>query len=56
MEEALKNVDGVGDFKVEIPPKDQAFIVFDPKRTDQDKIRKAIVESGYDVKEVAEKT
>lgn len=41
---------------MEIPPKDQAFVVFDPKRIDQDKIREAIVDSGYDVKEVVETT
>jgi copper chaperone CopZ len=54
VEEALKNLGGVQDFIVEIPPKDQAFVVFDPKKTSPASIQDAIVEAGYDVKEVVE--
>jgi copper chaperone CopZ len=55
VEEALKNLDGVRDFRVEIPPKDQAFVIFDPKKANIGVIREAIMEAGYDVKEVVEK-
>jgi copper chaperone CopZ len=55
VEEALKNIDGVQDFKVVIPPKDHAFVVFDPSITNEDVIADAITEIGYDVKEVVEK-
>jgi copper chaperone CopZ len=47
-------VEGIQDFKVEAPPKDQAFIVFDPQRIDLDKIQKAITDTGYDVKNIVE--
>ena len=50
VEEALKNVEGVRNFTVEAPPKDQAFIVFDPKIVGFGMIKNAIIEAGYDVK------
>jgi copper chaperone CopZ len=37
------------------PPKDHAFVIFDPELTNLDKIRNAIVEMGYDVKTIEEK-
>lgn len=37
---------------MEPPPKDQAFIIFDPMKTCEDAIIDAIIELGYDVKEV----
>jgi copper chaperone CopZ len=52
VESALKDVDGIEDYKVDIPPKDQAFVIYDPTRTNPDIIREAIIESGYDVKDV----
>lgn len=54
MEEALKNVNDVQDFKVVAPPKDHAFVIFDPERTNLDIIQEAIRDTGYDVKEVVE--
>jgi copper chaperone CopZ len=45
-------VEGVQEFKVEIPPKDQAFIIYDPLRTSEDALTNAIIDAGYDVKEV----
>jgi copper chaperone CopZ len=54
VEEALKNVDGVQEFKVEAPPRDHAFVIYDPTRTNPEKIREAIIETGYDVKNVVE--
>ena len=50
VEGALKDVEGVQDFKVEAPPKDQAFIIFDPKLVSLDMIQNVIIEAGYDVK------
>lgn len=52
VEAALKNVDGVETFIVETPPKDHAYVIFDPKRTNIDSIKKAIIETGYDVQNV----
>ncbi len=54
VEGALKDVKGVQDFTVEAPPKDQAFIVFDPTRVSIDMIQNVIIETGYDVKNMVE--
>ena len=54
VEGALKELDGVQDFVVEVQPKDQAFVVFDPEITSTDKIKEAIIEAGYDVGEIEE--
>jgi copper chaperone CopZ len=54
VEEALKHLDGVQDFKVEAPPKDHAFVIFDPATTNPDKIKEAIIDIGYDVENIVE--
>jgi hypothetical protein len=48
-------VDGVQDYKVVAPPEDHAFVIFDPDKTDFVKIRNAIIECGYGVKNIVEK-
>ncbi|MDC3412692.1 hypothetical protein NC797_04815 [Aquibacillus sp. 3ASR75-11] len=47
-------MDGVKEFKVEVPPKDQAFVIFDPANTDVEILKQAIKESGYKVKTIEE--
>jgi copper chaperone CopZ len=49
-------LDGINDFVVEAPSKDQAFVVFDPDKLSIDQIKEAITEAGYDVEEIEETT
>lgn len=55
VEEALSQVDGIQSYAVIAPPQDQAFVVFNPEKTDVNRIKQAITESGYGVKRVIEK-
>ncbi|MDC3418135.1 hypothetical protein [Aquibacillus salsiterrae] len=48
-------MDGVIEFKVEAPPKDQAYVIFNPEKTNIDELTDAIKESGYGVKKIEEK-
>ena len=52
VEGALKEAEGVQDFVVEAPPQDLAFVVFDPDKTNTDKLKDAIIGSGYNVREM----
>lgn len=54
VEGALKGVPGVHRYKVEIPPKDHAWVIFDPNRTNVEELKAAIASAGYDVGNVIE--
>lgn len=49
VEGALRSVDGVMQFQVELPPKDHAWVLYDPKRTTVEAMTVAIEEAGYHV-------
>lgn len=49
VEGALGSVDGVMQFQVELPPKDNAWVLYDPRRTTIEAMMDAIEEAGYHV-------
>lgn len=49
VEGALRSVEGVTQYQVELPPKDHAWVVYDPTRATIDAMTRAIEEAGYHV-------
>lgn len=45
---------GVNRFKVEIPPQDHAWVIYDPNRTNVEELKTALVSAGYGVMNVIE--